>query len=281
MIPELGRTQRDRTDLTATRYAASIIANVTVYIVAWAVLRVAGASSSSTIGPQDYHKFRDIALILTLMGVSMSVLFHFSLSLSNYESRRRRLLQENPSVNDRERLVAVVDANEPRKNFFKSPQLYQNALLYVCSRLFLTTSLVYMPLWLNERAATIPEGPDKPNVELIATVPLVSFLASFVAAILLKCLHRMSHSLSYLLGSLLSVGGCVWVATALSPTAMQLYGVAALFGAGSSITMISALSSTADMIGSKHSAQGGFIYSTVTFCDKLITGVAVVTIEAV
>lgn len=212
----------------------------------------------------------------------MSVLFHFSISLSNYETRRRRLLQETPSVNDRERLVgADSSSNEQRKNFLKSPQLYQNALLYVCSRLFLTTSLVYMPLWLNERAATIPVGPDKPNVELIATVPLVSFLASFVAAILLKCLHRMSHSKSYLLGSLLSVGGCVWVATALSPSALQLYGVASLFGAGSSITMISALSSTADMIGSKHSAQGGSIYAAVTFCDKLITGVAVVTIEAV
>lgn len=48
---------------------------------------------------------------------------------------------------------------------------------------------------------------------------------------------------------------------------------------GSSITMIASLCITADMIG-PHADQGGFIYSAVTFCDKLITGIAVVIIES-
>lgn len=34
-----------------------------------------------------------------------------------------------------------------------------------------------------------------------------------------------------------------------------------------------------DMIG-RHADQSGFIYSAVTFADKLITGVVVVVIEA-
>lgn len=42
--------------------------------------------------------------------------------------------------------------------------------------------------------------------------------------------------------------------------------------------MISSLCITADMIG-PHADQSGFIYSAVTFADKLITGVVVIIIE--
>ena len=49
-------------------------------------------------------------------------------------------------------------------------------------------------------------------------------------------------------------------------------------GAGSSITMVTSLCITADLIGS-HTANGAFIYSAVTFADKVLNGVAVVIIE--
>lgn len=57
MIPELSRTQRDRSDLTATRYSASICSNVVVYIVTWIVLRMQ-TSYDNKITPKDYPKFR-------------------------------------------------------------------------------------------------------------------------------------------------------------------------------------------------------------------------------
>lgn len=239
----------------------------------------------------------------------MSVLFHFSLSLSNYEYRRRltaaRRVQSLPRSEDTESLITNAPADElpstssrsyqesspivvtiPRKNFFKSPLLYQNALLYVFSRLFMTTSLVYMPLWLNERAyvpstAFIGDLPDNKSIENIATVPLASFVASFIASMLFKMGDRfIGHKVGYLIGSLISFMGCAWVTIAASPNSSvwELYAVATFFGAGSSITMIASLCITADMIG-PHADQGGFIYSAVTFCDKLITGIAVVVIE--
>lgn len=106
----------------------------------------------------------------------MSVLFQFSLSLSNYEYRRRLAnSQEHINAREQESLIRndVVDEPTtsqsddapdtikvfPKKNFFNTPLLYQNALLYVFSRLFMTTSLVYMPLWLNERSND-PEPPS-------------------------------------------------------------------------------------------------------------------------
>jgi MFS family permease len=242
----------------------------------------------------------------------MTVLFHFSLSLSNYEYRRRRTVNRNqplPPSADTESLIRNQQADDsassssyqdststevyiPKKNFFKSPLLYQNALLYVFSRLFLTTSLVYMPLWLNERAympnmtTTGPEVlaidlTDGQSVENIATVPLASFIASFLSSMLFKMSVRFTgHQVGYFIGSVISLLGCGWVAYAATPDSpvYELYLVATLFGAGSSITMIASLCITADMIG-PHADQGGFIYSAVTFCDKLITGVAVVIIE--
>jgi hypothetical protein len=51
-------------------------------------------------------------------------------------------------------------------------------------------------------------------------------------------------------------------------------------GAGSSMTMVTSLCITAELIGS-HTENGAFIYSAVTFADKVLNGVAVVIIEDV
>jgi len=49
-------------------------------------------------------------------------------------------------------------------------------------------------------------------------------------------------------------------------------------GSGSSVTMVSSLCFTADLIGS-HTENGAFVYSVVTFADKLLNGIAVMGIE--
>lgn len=211
-------------------------------------------------------------MILTIIGISMAVLFHFSLSLSNYEFRRSLTTsQRNQSRSrDTESLIRSQPADEPstsqpafdpdddktvkeqvviieKKNFFKSPLLYQNALLYVFSRLFMTTSLVYMPLWLNERSYVPSPPTDSPsstigrilgdghNIEDIATVPLASFIASFIASMLFKQTDQIiGHKGGYLIGSILSFCGCAWVVFSATPTSpvYELYVVAMFFGAG-------------------------------------------------
>lgn len=211
----------------------------------------------------------------------MSVLFHFSISFSNYEYRRRLAMshsQPQPNANEQEPLIRNQSADSPstsqtgevevviRKNFFKTPLLYQNALLYVFSRLFMTTSLVYMPLWLNERsyvptppsnASLIPIIGDENSLTVrnhfslliiilnfklsfkdIATVPLASFIASFIASMLFKQTNNfIGHKIGYLIGSFLSFCGCAWVALTSAPSTLELYMIATLFGSGSSITM--------------------------------------------
>lgn len=152
----------------------------------------------------------------------------------------------------------------------------------------MTSALLYMPLWLDERNKQPVEflgdnsDPGEKTVEHLATVPLVSFVASFVASIVMNMTHRfIGHQVSYMLGSVIGLAASAWVALGTPSNASQfhLFGVAVLLGAGSSITMISSLSITADMIG-QNSKLGGFVYSAVTFFDKLITGFVVIIIEA-
>lgn len=143
---------------------------------------------------------------------------------------------------------------------------------------------MYIPLWLDDRlylASKMPGGGDS-SVEHIASVPMVSFLASFVSSLLVDKSHRFfSNKSLYFLGSVICILGCVLVETSLSTklSNVRLYTIASLFGAGSSITMISSMCLIADMIG-KHTEQSGFVYSAVTFADKFITGVAVLGIES-
>lgn len=145
-----------------------------------------------------------------------------------------------------------------------------------------------MPLWLDERNKQPVDlldeelNPNDKTVEHLATVPLVSFVASFAASIVMNMTHKyIGHQVSYMLGSVIGLGASAWVAlgTPSDSSEFHLFVVAILLGAGSSITMISSLSITADMIG-PNTKLGGFVYSAVTFFDKLVTGFVVVIIEA-
>lgn len=57
MIPEMSKTRKDRAELTAVRYSASVCSNVTVYIVTWAVLH-ARSKTNPNIVPDDAYRFR-------------------------------------------------------------------------------------------------------------------------------------------------------------------------------------------------------------------------------
>lgn len=60
--------------------------------------------------------------------------------------------------------------------------------------------------------------------------------------------------------------------------ATTIYIVAILIGAGSSITMVTALSVTAEIIGPR-TERSAVVYSIVTFLDKVVTGLVVIFIE--
>lgn len=221
-----------------------------------------------------------------------TILFQISLSFSKYSKRRQEKLST---------AQAIESSSKPTKlkilSILRSSELYKVAFLYTFSRLFLVICIIYIPIWLNEFMKTKSDL----TIENIAIIPLIFFVASFVAAFLLKYINqKISHKvrepngcfptindsdlssipqITYCTGSLVSISGCVWITFSSSLEAIELFGIAMLLGAGSSITQISSLCITADMIGDK-SDHAGLIYSIITVCDKLFSGIIIFVIES-
>lgn len=181
----------------------------------------------------------------------MTAFFQFSLTFGGYGQRRLQALEQRrrrSSLDARTSYRRLSESHDisnappmqrPRKNFFKSPAIYQNAFLYVFSRLFTTTALVYVPLWLDERLLQVSKSgaANNTSVEHIATVPMVTFLSSFFSSLLLeRSNNRLGHRLAYLIASLICIGGCVLVEISDSANIpnWKLFTIAILFGAGSS-----------------------------------------------
>ncbi|XP_033222432.1 major facilitator superfamily domain-containing protein 12-like [Belonocnema kinseyi] len=261
MIPALTNSPIVRADLTAIRYSAQVGAAVLVFIVTW-VLLPNSEDSVVRLGVQDAGKFRNIVLVLTIIGIAATIFFHIFL--------KARLLEDTSSKVNNDHISRFNSSSNRRRSWIGTSILLRVALLYVASRLFLTLATVYLPLFIEEI--------DVGGKQALATVPLVSYLSSFMSSLLLKYMNRSCGTkVCYLLGALIGILAAIVIEFAGSNAAV-MYSVAILIGAGSSITMVTALSVTAELIGSR-TDRSAFVYSIVTFLDKVVTGLVVILIE--
>ncbi|KAK5639425.1 hypothetical protein RI129_011917 [Pyrocoelia pectoralis] len=258
IIPCISQDHTHSADLTTIRYAASVCCGITVYLITWMVLKT--NQNADKFGPNDFYKFREIALILSFIGILSSTLFYCGLHAIHYNSE---------NISESNTLL------HPQSNLLKTSIIYQVSLLYMASRLFTTLNLIYIPLFLEERQIILMPESDGIR-EAIAIVPLVSFLSSFGMSFILKFRPKqMNEKVIYVVGSIFSLIACTWIAIGMnSGLGHQIYGIATLIGLGSSSTMISSLCLTADVAKSR--GFGGSVYSTVTFTDKLVSGGIVV-----
>lgn len=101
-------------------------------------------------------------LLSSGIGIICTASFHLFLKKKWTDCTPKHLRERN--------LIYNMKASE----FFRNPLLYQVAIIYTSSRLLLTLSLEYMPLFVNETVLS--------QSATLATVPLVSFLASCLAS---------------------------------------------------------------------------------------------------
>lgn len=264
MIPSLTNSVPARADLTAIRYSAQVGAAVVAFVVTWIVLPTSGESMAIQLDQQDDYKFRNIALVLTTIGLIATVSFHIFLKANLLE----QTVSAKSNIEDPAK-PSDVSSNR-RMSWIDITVLLRVAMLYVASRLFITLATVYMPLYIEE---TKVDGK-----QALASVPLISYVSSFTAALLLKYINRIcGNKACYFLGAIIGIIAAV-VTETVGGNATVVYVVAVLIGAGSSITMVTALSVTAELIGSR-TERSAFVYSIVTFLDKIITGLVVIFIE--
>ena len=105
----------------------------------------------------------------------------------------------------------MVDLARPmeRKDWFKEPQFYQVAAVYMATRLFVNLSQAYIPLYLQESLEL--------ESKFVAIIPLVMYCSGFVASFGMKVIfYLIFYKLFIFLGvepsggeeDLVPAGGC-------------------------------------------------------------------------
>uniref|UniRef100_A0A1Y1LD93 Major facilitator superfamily (MFS) profile domain-containing protein n=1 Tax=Photinus pyralis TaxID=7054 RepID=A0A1Y1LD93_PHOPY len=258
LIPELTPNEHDRTKLTAIRYGFTVLSNVLVYIITWYVLHLNGGTNEGQIGPADASKFQTVVWTGLSIGVFCTIIFHIFVKEQNdYGGDNVYAGQLRTSISE----------------IFKNLQIYQVAVTYMATRLFVNLSQVFIPLYLHETLNMVASA--------LALIPLIMYIGSFVTSMCIEKLNRsFGRRFAYVIGSALSLVACCWIGVRSGPqyTDYEIYVVAVLFGAGGSIILVTSLGITADLIGDK-TGNGAFIYGIMSFTDKLANGVAVIIIQ--
>ncbi|XP_038072925.1 major facilitator superfamily domain-containing protein 12-like [Patiria miniata] len=262
LIPELTNVAAERVALNAIRYTFTVFANIFVYGICWVLLNSTGTDKLSH---NDVPQFRYLAIIVVGTGAIFSLIFH----CGTKEPTESRTSQMQCCIVNKKKYGSSEQCKMLWKDWLFESQFYQVAMIYMCSRLMVNISQVYIPMYVTETLMM-----SKTTIALVPLVIYVSgFLTSFFAGILNKCLGR---KLTYFLAVLVFLGGCAWLY--FPGIGLQVYGAAALLGAGGSTLLVTSLALTSDLI-SHNTESGAFVYGAMSFTDKLSNGITVIIIQ--
>lgn len=280
LIPDLTKNPNEKTELSAYRNVFTVVSNICVYGIAWAVL---GSSAGDTVGPNDVVQFRNIVLIITAIGIVFSAGFHFGVREPPLPPKKIVPVQCDGHNAENGHIITgaeVPTLEEPLaekaknwKKWLKTFEFYKVALLYMCTRLFGNLSQTYITLYLQE-SLQLPK-------DSVAYIPLVVYVSGFLASLFMKTVNKKAGRLiSYVSGAVTGVGFCAWVFFGSGYTfeKYEIYGVAILMGASGSIILITCLGITADLIGD-NAQSGAFVFGAMSFADKLSNGIVVVIVQ--
>ncbi|XP_075031205.1 major facilitator superfamily domain-containing protein 12 isoform X4 [Calonectris borealis] len=247
------------------------MANITVYGLAWLLLnfQVDQPDRTEHLGIQDVPIFRNLSLIVVGLGAVFSLVFHLGTKEKPYPpgslpqlEESTPLLQKEPTSPTRPLLIW--------KDWLLEPAFYQVAVLYMSTRLIVNLSQTYIAMYLTN-SLLLPK-------KYIATIPLVMYVSGFLSSFLMKPVNKwIGRNLTYFVGILVILAFASWVTLARQIGA-EIYGAAALLGAGSATILVTSLSMTADLIGT-NTHSGAFVYGAMSFTDKMANGLAVMAIQ--
>ncbi|XP_040178508.1 major facilitator superfamily domain-containing protein 12 [Rana temporaria] len=272
LIPDLAKNEHDKVELTAFRYAFTVLANISVYVTALVLFRFQLGETGDDythLGRKDAPAFRSLAFIMVAIGVLFAVLFH----IGTKEKKSYEHLVETEDEDTTQEHATLPRSPETVllwNHWFREPSFYQVAILYMCTRLIVNLSQAYIALYLTN-SLILPKN-------YIATIPLVMYVSGFASSFLMKPVNTLiGRNLTYFIGLLAISVFAAWVA--LKPDlGVAIYAAAVILGSGCATILVTSLSMTADLIG-PHSVSAAFVYGAMSFTDKLANGVAVLAIQ--
>ncbi|XP_009704503.1 PREDICTED: major facilitator superfamily domain-containing protein 12, partial [Cariama cristata] len=179
LIPELVTSDHEKVELTAFRYAFTVMANITVYGLAW--LQKNQPDRSEHLGVQDVPIFRNLSLIVVGLGAVFSLIFHLGTKEKPYPPGSLPQLEESTPLLQKE------PTSPPRplliwKDWLLEPAFYQVAVLYMSTRLIVNLSQTYIAMYLTN-SLLLPK-------KYIATIPLVMYISGFLSSFLMKPVNK-------------------------------------------------------------------------------------------
>lgn len=256
LIPELTPNEHDRTKLTAVRYSFTVISNLLVYIITWTVLHLNNGESSK-IGPGDEDKFQHVVWIVLSVGIICSIFFHLSVKELHSDVTYMQSGHLRLSVRD----------------LLSNASIYQVAMVYMSSRLFVNLTQVFIPLYLHETLDM--------SASSLALMPLIMFIGSFCTSLPLEKINRsLGRRLTFMLGASFGLIACIWIhfGEGSEYATYFIYVIAILIGSCGSVVLVTSLGVTTDFIGEK-TGSGALVYGIMSFTDKLANGIAVIIIQ--
>ena len=198
------------------RYAATISSTIFVYIVMWIYLGI--SDSSECIGEFDAYIFRNAALICLGVGGFSSLIFHVSIkgtsSTHLVGNRKPTNLEHDNDLQvkvEGDEIVKDISIKEVSrrqpmriKDWFYEPQFYIIGCLYMFTRLFVNSTQVFMPFYLQITLQL--------KALYISVIPLTMYLSGLPCAFIVKFVtKRFGKKLSYAIACVIGGAGCFWV----------------------------------------------------------------------
>lgn len=144
LIPQLTTCENERVALNAIRYAFTVMSNLFVYVITYLLLRLNDSDPStddSHLTRADAPKFMYLSGIVCVVGLLFQIMFHVG-------TDEKRLLSDDQIQGHT--LPNSVELRLDWLGYLKKPRFYNVGLLYMCTRLIVNMTQVYMPMYLTD-----------------------------------------------------------------------------------------------------------------------------------
>lgn len=146
LIPDLTPISSERVELNAFRYAFTVIANITVFVLMYITL--GNDDPNSEINLKDATAFEEVAFLILGIGLVFSTIFH--IGVRETPRNLQRITSPESQIEASSSNLVETEISMSWNHWFKESQFYKVALLYMGTRLTINLTLVYIPNYLQE-----------------------------------------------------------------------------------------------------------------------------------
>eukprot|EP01012_Entosiphon_sulcatum_P066335 TRINITY_DN9552_c0_g1_i1.p1 TRINITY_DN9552_c0_g1~~TRINITY_DN9552_c0_g1_i1.p1 ORF type:complete len:465 (-),score=58.83 TRINITY_DN9552_c0_g1_i1:48-1442(-) len=251
LVPELTPVPNRQVKLTTTRFAFTVLSNVTIFVVAWLLLQ----NGDDSVSASDSTQFQWLAIIAIGIGVVFSALCFFGIA---------EPLSSGPVQHEADTIAW--------RDWLNYRQFFQVGMVYMATRVMVNISQTYLPLYLLTSLQLQKTS--------IASMPLVVYAGQLSASVVIPRLNRsVGRFNAYLVGIANLALALVSFYFLPDTQANFAYGSCYFLGLGCAIILVTSISMEADMIGS-HTESGAFVYGALSFLDKAANGLAIMLVQS-